>query len=221
MSYTINPDPGRGRGSGRVALIALGVVAVLALVAVAYLAGRGPGHDGQSASPGFTLPADRLSWSMVGGQPVPGSTTHGPAHTADGLAAGFSHDELGAALAAINISYRLTNDVGPVVYESTARQQCYGDINTLITQIRASPTSNSASSSTELYYKVISGDPTGDLVLVSIAAKTPQSAVAGGYGSFQRTLRWADGDWRLQVPVAPAQIVADVSSYHFLGRPDV
>jgi hypothetical protein len=51
------------------------------------------------------------------------SAAHGPFETANGLAVGFSHDELGALLAAINISARLTGQAGPAVYETTARRQ--------------------------------------------------------------------------------------------------
>jgi hypothetical protein len=67
----------------------------------------------------------------------------------------------------------------------------------------------------------MSGDPTGDLVLISIAGQTSESTAAGGYGQSLRTLRWDGNDWRLQVPLPPAQIISSVAGYQSLGKPDV
>jgi hypothetical protein len=139
---------------------------------------------------------------------------------ASGLAAGFSHDELGAAIAAWNISQRLTSDAAPLVYATTAHQQTFGDVDTMIAQIQAQPTGGS-SPATELYYRIVSGDPDGDLVLVAIASKTAETAVEGGYGTAMRTLRWQDGDWRLQVPMSPGQFTRSLEGYHCLGTPNV
>jgi hypothetical protein len=102
----------------------------------------------------------------------------------------------------------------------TARQQSFGDIDTMLAQLHAQPTGGSTPA-TELYYKILSGDPEGDLVLVAIAEKTAETAVEGGYATAQRTLRWQDGDWQLQVPLAPGQIVRSLDGYQFLGRPNV
>lgn len=211
----MNPQPEPRRHTGRT--VAVSLAAVLLAGLLAYTVGRDSGSDAPALLPD---PGRRISWTSAGGFPVPESTSHGPTQTTNGMAAGFSHDELGAALAAINISYRLTSDVGPMVYETTARQQCYGDITTTIAQIRSQPSITSPKV-TEFYYKILSGDPEGDLVLIAIAGKSASTTAAGGYASALRTLRWTGRDWQMQVPVAPAQITTDVSGYEFLGSPDV
>jgi hypothetical protein len=139
------------------------------------------------------------------------------------LAKGFSHDALGAATAAINIGVRLTSEAGPQVYEATAREQCFGDIATEIEQIRNSFSSAppGAAKPSEYWYKVTSGDPTGDLVLMSIALKTPESVARGGYAGLDMTMRWVDGDWKLQVPIARPSVIPNVQGFALLGRPNV
>ena len=55
----------------------------------------------------------------------------------------------------------------------------------------------------------------------TIPIDTPQARAAGGYAAFTRTVRWIDGDWRMQVPTAPARLIASVATYHPLGAPRV
>ena len=212
MSYILEPD--LPRRSPRTVPIVL----VLCLLAAAglYLLGRAssaPAHPAPAADPA----ADRISWSRVGPWPAPTSSAHGPTVTANGLAAGFSHDELGAALAAFNITYRLTSDAGPLVYETTARQQTYGGITQTVAQIRGEPTGGVAP--TELFYKVLTGDPAGEEVLLSVAQASPDAA--GGYLAAQRSLRWENGDWRMAVPMPTAQDVTALPGYRSLGAPHV
>jgi hypothetical protein len=204
--------------------VGLVVVLVVLLATGAYLLGRSNGDaaaGGPGAAAGSTAPT--ISWSIVGGSPVPASLTHGPRNTASGLATGFSHDTLGAALAAMNISFRLTSEAGPQIYEATARSQCFGDVDTTLEQIRNSFSAASEESTTpsELWYKIASGDPSSDLVLISIAVKTPQSVERGGYAKFDRTMRWIDNDWKMQIPPLRPSIISSVSDYTLLGRPNV
>jgi hypothetical protein len=212
MSYILEPDVPR-RSPRTVA-----IVLVLCLLAAGglYLLGRAnsaPAHPTPTSDP----TADRVTWSQVGPWAVPTSPAHGPAVTANGLAAGFSHDELGAALAAFNITYRLTSDAGPLVYETTARQQTYGGIAATVAEIRGEPTGGTAP--TELFYKVLTGDPAGDSVLLSLAQSSPDSD--GGYLAAQRSLRWENGDWRMAVPTPPAQNMSSLPGYRSLGAPHV
>lgn len=217
MAYYITDTPaGRGRRRLLVA-IAAGLI-VLACLALPVWP---TGGSIQAASPASAEPA--LSWALVGVQPVPTSRRAGPAHTKDGVAAGFTHDELGAVLAAVNIAARLDVDVGPTVYEAVARRQCVGDIDTALAQLRTtrSPAAPAATVATGYFYRVDGGDPAADRVLVTIAADTPQARAAGGYAAVTRTLRWFDGDWRMQVPTSPARLIASVATYHRLGVPRV
>jgi len=224
MSY-YQPRPTKSR---TVICVGLAVVLVSLLAAGAYSLGREDSGAAASAasgapggSPGPVVPA--ISWSIVGGQPVPASADHGPLNTEGGRAAGFTHDVLGAALAAVNIGARLASEVGPQIYEATAREQCFGDIDSEITRIRdsASTASDGAATRSELWYKVTSGDPRGDLVLISVAVKSPETTTLGGYATVDFTMRWVTGDWKMQVPTTRPSIIPTAQGYTLLGRPNV
>jgi hypothetical protein len=221
MSYIMTTGPGRDSGRRRRRMLFSAVaIMVVALLVAAFLMGRQ--HTRPTAEQGFAPPqvtGPAIAWARLGPQPVPVSPTHGPADTGHGLAAGFSRDELGAVLAAINISVRLTGRAGPPVYETTARLQCVGDINAAIGAIRGQRSTAAAGSTTpsEYFYRITSGDPSGDLVVVSIAATTPQSRSLGGYTELTRTLQWIDGDWKLHVPPAPPRLITSIRGWTSLG----
>ena len=128
-----------------VAVVVLGLVAVVAGLVVAW------GHRGDSvaapAAVGATTAAvppagatvapapssvagsvvpDELSWVTVAGARVPVSGTAGPRDSGGGRARGFAHTPLGAVLAAVHISVRLSPQVGPAVFEPTLREQVVG-----------------------------------------------------------------------------------------------
>src|SRR5437764_9312460 len=156
--------------------VGLAIVLVALLATGAYFLGRNGSGAASAAGPAVSTDA-AISWSIVGDEPVPASAVAGPRHTVGGLAKGFTHDALGAALAAVNISSRLASEVGPQVYEATAREQCFGDVDTALNQIRNSYSNAppGAAKPSEIWYRVAGGDPRGDLVLMSIALKTPES----------------------------------------------
>jgi hypothetical protein len=218
MSY-YQPQPTKNRTALWVGLAVL----LLVLAVGAYLLGRDNGGTAASAGSSTASTAPPISWSIVGDDPLPASPVAGPRNSGSGLAKGFTHDTLGAAVAAVNISFRLASEVGPQVYEPTVREQCFGDVETTLDQIRNS-FSNAppgAAKPSEYWYKVDSGDPTGDLVLMSIAIKTPQSVARGGYVRLDNTMQWINGDWKLQVPTAPPSVIPSVDGYTLLGRPNV
>lgn len=218
MSY-YQPQPTKNR---TLLWVGLAVVLLLVLALGAYVLGRSDGGTAVSSGPSAsTSPA--ISWSIVGDEPVPASPVAGPRNSAGGLAKGFTHDTLGAALAAVNIGTRLASEAGPQVYEATAREQCFGDVDSEIEQIRDSVSTDppAAAKYSEVWYKVASGDPAGDLVLMSIAVKTPQSTAGGGFAALDATMRWVDGDWKMQVPTARASITPTVQGFTLLGRPNV
>lgn len=221
MSY-YQPHPAKNRTA---VWVVLAVVLVPLVLVGAYFLGRSSGGASTSSTRATSAvpSAPAISWSIVGDEPVPSSPLHGPRNTEGGLAKGFTHDTLGAALAAVNIGTRLASEVGPQVYEPTVRQQCFGNVDSEIEQIRdsVSTTPAGADKYSEVWYRVASGDPTSDLVLISIAAKTPQSTTDGGFTALDVTMRWANGDWKMQVPTARASIIPSVSGYTLLGRPNV
>jgi hypothetical protein len=222
MSYIMNSGPARNPGgTRRRILFTAAAIGLVALLVAAFLIGRqGDSSPGESSQLGPPLPAGpAISWVRLGQAPVPVSPRHGPVDTSNGLASGFAHDELGAVLAAINISARLTGSAGPAVYETTARLQCLGDINTTIATIRSQRSTSPPGTTvpTAAYYRITSGDPNGDLVGVSIALDTPQSRGLGGYGEITRTLQWVDGDWKLHVPPSPPRLITSIRGWTSLG----
>ncbi|WP_219414175.1 hypothetical protein [Pseudonocardia nigra] len=160
--------------------------------------------------------------SLVPGGAAVESPSHGPWRRDGGRSAGFAHDALGAAIAASNIAPRITPAAGIEVAEATLAQQCYGDTTTAITQLRAAlPRPNSPSQDAlvprALYYRVLAGDATGEQVVVSLLAETPQARVLGGLSRVDATLRWSDGDWRLRVPLPRPSVQDDTAGYTLLG----
>ncbi len=217
MSYMM--EPSSGSRSPRPAVLVGGVVLLLLAAVLAFAVGRAqPGAAGGAGGPAPSV--DDIRWAQVGPWLVPTSTAHGPFRSGEGMASGFSHDDLGAALAAFNIIQRFAVELGPQVYVTTVRQQAYGDLETMIAQIRAQPISTGDPVS-EMAWKVLAGDTSEDLVLVSIAIRTPGSDAQGGWWATPMTMRWTDGDWRVQVPLVPGQLIRQVEGYHSLGRPRV
>ncbi len=196
-------------------LIALPLAALLVVVAV--LVGRAT-SDSTSVTDG-PAPVVIVRWDRVGGEPVPISAAHGPRRDGDGMATGFSHDELGAALAAIHISTRLTGAAGPLVYETTAREQCVDGSDATVAAIMTQSSEAVAGSTvaSEFLYRVSGGAAGGDLVQVTIAARSPQATSQGGYAAFDRTLQWTGGDWRMQCPPPPPRLVISVDGFTTLG----
>ena len=176
--------------------------------------------DGAPTPAGTRRPADHaLTWVRVGEQPVPASASHGPRIRHDGLAAGFAHDELGAVIAAINISTRLTGSAGPDVYEPTARHQCVGDIPAGLAAIalQTSTAAPGAATPSEFFYRITGGDPHGDTVTIALAARSPQATTQGGYAALERTVVWVHRDWRVQLPATPPHLTGSVDGYTALG----
>ena len=205
-----------GPRRSRVFVLAVTLTAVLVVTAGAVLVLR----PGVAERRGVDGPPP-MSWGWVGQQPVPGSSATGPWQVRGGLASGYAHDELGAAVAAINIVTRLSAEAGPRVYEPTARQQCIGDPAALIAQLRRSRPDNdpAATAPAAYFYRVVNGDPGGEQVLMAIAADTAEGRARGGLVGLTVTLAWRDDDWRLVVPYGSAQVVPSTAGYTLLGEP--
>lgn len=168
-------------------------------------------------------PPDVVSLVRVPGGVAAVSQRHGPTLTADGRAAGFTQDELGAALAASNLAPRVSSAAGPGIYEAALAKQSWGDPAGMLARLRAelpasdSATTGPATAARSLYYRTIAGDPRGDYVVVSLLADTEQARSAGGLARVDLTLRWDDGDWRLRVPTPRPSLHPDTTGYLLLG----
>src|SRR5689334_1256720 len=229
MSYLAGdpgPRPRLGRGPWWVvgALLVLLVVLAVALLGVVRAdEAPAPPAAAPAGSTGSTDSTDStgstLAWVRVGEQPVPVSASHGPRVRHGGLAAGFAHDELGAVIAAINISTRLTRSAGPDVYEPTARHQCVGDIPAGLAAIavQTGTATPGAATATEFFYRIAGGDPRGDTVVIALAARSPQAGAQGGYAALERTLVWSHRDWRIQLPTTAPHLTDSVDGYLSLG----
>lgn len=219
MGLTVAAPPSRRRP-------AVAVVALLAAVVVAGGFALGRHH---AANPGDAaggpVGAPVLTWAADGPWPVPRSATEGPTRLSDGLSGvptGYAHDALGAALAAFNISYQLTSDMGPQVAALTARAQTYGDSTATLAMVANTPTGGSPPA-TELLYSIIGGDPTGDRVVVALVERSPDATAQHALWVADRELRWIDGDWRLGLPLSPGVLVPEGEAHRFisLGGPHV
>jgi hypothetical protein len=166
-----------------------------------------------------TSPQCDLRWDQTTGAPVPRSDCAGPRDTRGGRAKGFSHDQTGAVFAAINISVRLTSPVGPSVYRPTYAEQTVGDAQGALAEI-ASENSDAHVADTrpsQWWWRITAGNPAGDLVVVDLAAATPQTVVGNAFAHLSVTLQWVSGDWKVQLPRSRATVMSTVDGYTSLG----
>jgi hypothetical protein len=189
-----------------VTVLMMGITAVL----VGLRQGSSPDVQADAATTDSSVPSmtppPEITWSAVGGVPLPTSLTHGPRNDRDGLAAGFSNSEPGAALAAVHLLIRTGPTVGPAVFEPTIASQATGanvaalklTTSELYADSSASP--GTASGTQILGYRVESyasspGSATVDVVLTSPALRETDR-------SLQTTvsLEWINGDWWIVAP---------------------
>jgi hypothetical protein len=166
----------------RALIIAIALSAVLAIIlAIGFLTAGSEDRPTVSSSATFLLP---LSEGVVAT-----SLVHGPTAIVDGRASGFSHDELGAAIATSNITSRIGGRTSPCT-DRTSR---------------------------ELRYRVLAGDPRGDEVDVSLLADTVRSRELGGLTRIDAVLRWSGGDWHPRTAPPAPTVLSDTAGYTVLG----
>jgi hypothetical protein len=166
--------------------------------------------------------SDAVVLVTVPGGVAASSSRHGPFHEFNGRATGFSHDEVGAALAATHIGARTAPASGTDGVAATLDEQCWGDVartrERLFTALpRPDAPPREAVSATAMYYRVISGDARGEFVVLSLLAETPQSRARGGLSRVDATMRWSGQDWQLRVPVPRPSVHHDTTGYRLLG----
>ena len=176
-----------------------------------------PGNSG-----GTSGPVDLVEMVPVPGGHAATSSRHGPFEQDDGRASGFTHDAIGAAVAATHISARVTAAAGPEIATATIAGQCWGDLASARRRLGAQMPLPATPPQPEfapvaLWFRVLGGDPTGEQVVVSLLADTPQSRAAGGLARVDATLRWSSADWQLRVPVARSSVYPDTDGYELLA----
>lgn len=172
------------------------------------------------AAPGTA--ADRVVLVAVPGGTAAWSPRHGPFGQDGDRAFGFSHDEVGAAIAATHIGPRISSGADAALAEATLSAQCWGDVAAARERIAAAlpiPDQPARADLTPVtfFYRMLAGDDRGDHVVVSLLADTSQARDRGGFSRVDATLRWEGGDWRLRVPVPRASQHPDTAGYALLG----
>jgi hypothetical protein len=190
-----------------------------ALCAVAVLAASA----GCAAPQATEVAADRVVLVAVPGGTAASSPRHGPFGQDGNRAFGFSHDEVGAAIAATHIGPRTSAGAGGDVVDATLRTQCWGDLDAARSQLTtALPVPDQPARAdltpTAIFFRVIAGDGRGDHVVMSLLADTPQARDRGGYSRVDATLRRVvGGDWQLRVPLPRPILHPDTVGYALLG----
>lgn len=172
-------------------------------------AGHAPSAPG---SPAPSAPA--VTWHDVAGVDLPFSTVHGPRVTEHGQAAGYTHTEQGAALAAVQVLMRTSATAGPDVYRPVLTGQVIGPTATTLAHSlderyqhlraqHAGPIVDGrpipGNNATIAGYLATGHDDPTDLAVVDVLLTAP-TLDAGQLIDFIVTLRWTDGDWRVIAP---------------------
>jgi len=192
----------------------LPAVAATVVLAAAVGCSTTPGPEQQAT--------DRVVLVAVPGGVAASSSRHGPFHEFSGRATGFSHDEVGAALAATHIGARTAPAAGTDAVTATLDEQCWGDVararERLFTAVpRPDAPPQDAVGATAMYFRVIAGDARGEFVVLSLLADTPQARALGGLSRVDATMRWSGRDWQLRVPVPRPSVYPDTTGYRLLG----
>ncbi|WP_158886259.1 hypothetical protein [Amycolatopsis anabasis] len=212
-------------------IVAAAVVAVAAALVGWLISSSGPeptGPPAAAASPSIpdTVPSSgpdprcQLRWETApSGDLVPVNACAGPRDISGGRARGFAHDQTGAVYAAIHITMRMSATAGPAVYRPTYAEQTVGDSQDALSLLarEKSSTPSGDSRARRWWWKLGAGDPTGDLVVVELAAATAQAEASGSVAHLSVTLRWVDGDWKVQLPRPRATPMPSVDGYVALG----
>jgi hypothetical protein len=179
---------------------------------------------GSSAAPGEAGDV-RMELGPVG-QALPVSPSAGPSDTSDGLARGFAHNRLGAALAAVHISNRAQMAAGSAIFEPTMRDQVVGfytpallqEARTLYKDAVAqldmpaggplvAPTGSEFYGYRLLGYSddsatvdILVMDTTVDGALPELVPTPSGTPATREFISLKVQVRWQRGDWRLEAP---------------------
>jgi hypothetical protein len=213
------------------AVVVLGLLVGASLLAL--LLNR-DGNGGQQAAPGvstapvpepkpptsdavpppLTRAPSGVTWELFQGVALPTSRTDGPTRFDGPVHAGFSRTPTGALLAAAQVSYRSLVDPDINNLRRVAQAQLVeGPGKTaylnLIGQLREN-NSPAAGYAQIVGFRYLTYTP--DVAVISLATRGNSGRLQ--VGSY--TLRWVDGDWKLEKPASglqQPQVVQDLAGY--------
>ncbi len=162
----------------------------------------------------LTAAPEGVTWELFQGVALPVSRTDGPTRVDGPVHAGFSRTPTGALLAAAQIRVRAiatpsVPDLLRVVDEQFADGPGKSAYRELIAQV--TDVSPPAGGYTQYVgFRYLSYDP--DLAVVSLASQ----GSSGTTRAATATVRWIDGDWRLERPAdaqEPSQVLPSLAGY--------
>lgn len=166
------------------------------------------------ASPVPTTAPDGVRWELFEGVALPTSASAGPTRVDGAVHAGFAHTPTGALLADAQIGFRSLVTPSLTGLRRVAQDQLVaGPGKTAYLNLIASLTDNAAPAagySQIVGFRFITYDP--DLAVISLATRGRSGVIQVGTD----TLRWVDGDWKLQLPpsgLQQPQTVPDIAGY--------
>ena len=208
--------------TGVVAALALVILALVIVAVVALLVGGG--GSGRSEEQRRRSEEQRtwesVRWSNFQGILLPSSPA-GPTVVDGGRASGFAHTRAGAVMAAIHIPFRADPRIGPAVYEPTIASQVVGaDKEKFLAAVRTTYDAKrfmrygTGSLHTEFgrpvaeygrvwAFRVDAYDESAASIHVLTRTEWPGSTcclTTPKYENSTYTVRWIDGDWRLDAP---------------------
>jgi hypothetical protein len=178
-----------------------------------------PGREEPAAAPEavptpLTAAPTGVTWELFEGVALPTSRTDGPTRTDGPVHAGYSRTPTGALLADAQITYRSLVDPDLASLRQVAQVQLVdGPGKTAYLNLLGQLEENEppATGYAQIVgFRFITFTP--DLAVISLATR-------GNSGAIQvstDTLRWVDGDWKLDLPASglqQPQVVQDLSGY--------
>lgn len=216
---------GRGRRS-RQLLVALAFAVVLGWVIVgasdrqgATSAPRPVAAAAPGASAGSeTATGSDVSWLPAAGIPLPVSLADGPHCITRATAGCFARSVRGAAFAAAHLVVRTFPFAGPGSFEPTIRDHVVGEHRSTLLRLTrqayvdaaaaagvggGAPLPVPAADAIAGYRETSPAEPPADVpdaVQVGLLVRQTDDGGAPSFTEFVVTLRWVDGDWRLEAP---------------------
>lgn len=161
----------------------------------------------------LTSAPEGVTWELFQGIALPVSATDGPTRVDGPVHAGFSRTPTGALLASAQISYRQIATPGTAWRRVVEEQIVPGPGRTAFLNLAAGVSNDgppAAGYAQIVGFRFITYTP--DLAVVSLASRGKSGRTQVG----TETLRWRDGDWKLELPASglqQPQVVQGLAGY--------